>query len=262
MSTRDELLLEYGDMPEGSSISGGLCPSCEGGSSGERTLSVTKEDGTIKWYCHRASCGFKGVESSGGGSRYGYTKPVATRGFAGRTFIRTSQAVPEEIQEVLKQRYSITQSHIARWRIGWDEEAQRLVIPVLGPNGEELGAVLRTLDSNIAPKSKSHTEENALSWYVNPRATRSGIIVVEDQWSSIRSADYMNSCALMGTNINESRMEEIRSLQQPVYLALDNDAWNVAVKYAIQYRPIRLVRLGKDIKDLSDEELRTLIVSL
>ena len=258
MSARDELLLAYDLLESGTSIAGELCPACKGGSTGERTLSISKEDGQLKWYCHRSSCGFRGIEAAGRRS-YSITKPVSTRGFTGRTFIRTCEAVPETIQKVLTQRYQIDQSHLSRWNIGWDADSQRLVIPVLGPTGEELGAVLRTLDKAITPKSKSHIEENALSWHMNPRATHSGVIVVEDQWSAIRSADYMNSCALMGTNINESRMEEIRSLKQKVYLALDADAWNVAVKYAIKYKPMQLVRLTKDIKDLNDEELKELM---
>jgi len=38
-----------------------LCPQCGGGSSKERSLSLAVEtNGVIKFYCHRAACGFQG----------------------------------------------------------------------------------------------------------------------------------------------------------------------------------------------------------
>jgi hypothetical protein len=66
-------------------------------------------------------------------------------------------------------------------------------------------------------------EQGVIAWYTN-RTTRA-LIIVEDQLSAIRASDY--------------------------------------VKYAKQYRTylgLRLLRLDKDIKDMSDKEAAALLV--
>lgn len=119
--------------------------------------------------------------------------------------------------------------------------------------------MLRALD-NRKPKVVSHTEKGAIAWYVN-RITP-GVIIVEDQLSALRASAYLTSVALLGTNLSEERVEEIRKVAKgQVYLALDNDAIQTAVKYVVKYRsvlPMRLLRLDKDIKDMQQEELEAL----
>ena len=261
MSIRDELLLSYDGLGDGITLAGELCPACRGGSTEECTLSVTKEDGKLKWYCHRASCEFAGAEYSGSNySRPSTTKQVSCRGVVGRILAKRSEAIPDSIKEELFQKYSITDTHTARWGIGWDEQSRRIVLPVLGTNQEQLGAALRTLDKTVKPKTLSHTEQGAMAWYTNH--TTKALIIVEDQLSAIRSADYMNSCALLGTNLSDERMEVIREAKfSPIYLALDKDAWSVAVKYAIKYR-LQLLRLNKDIKNMTNEEASCLLSGL
>ena len=129
--------------------------------------------------------------------------------------------------------------------------------------GERLGCVLRALDGR-QPKTLTHTEQGAISWHVNH--TTDGVIIVEDQFSAIRASDYLTSVALLGTNLNEERVAEIKAAGLgPVYLALDADAWQVAVRYAVKYRSElrpQLLRLAKDIKDQSKEELDHLFASI
>jgi len=100
-----------------------------------------------------------------------------------------------------------------------------------------------------------------MAWYTN-RTTRT-LIIVEDQLSAIRASDYVNSVALLGTNLNQERATEIREAGlRPAYLALDKDAWELSVRYAKQYRTylgLQLLRLDKDIKDMTDEEAGDLL---
>lgn len=136
-------------------------------------------------------------------------------------------------------------------------------MPVRGYEGEELGVMLRALDGR-KPKAVSHTEKGVMAWYINH--TTPGIIIVEDQLSAVRASRYLSSVALLGTNLSEERVAEIRKTRNsPVYLALDNDAISSAVKYVVKYRsvlPLQLVRLDKDIKDHSAEELDVLMGTL
>jgi hypothetical protein len=174
----------------------------------------------------------------------------------GRTIARNSAVVPEQAKQLLGRQYGITETHLARYSVGWDEGTDRLCLPVSDFQGERTGVVLRSL-SGQQPKSLTHTEQGAISWFTNHTAP--GVIIVEDQFSAIRASDFLTSVALLGTNLNDERVAEIKaSGLRPVYLALDADAWTVAVRYAIKYRSelgIRLLRLEKDIKDMSNEEL-------
>ena len=44
-----------------------VCPVCEGGSDHEKSLAITRFDNiTVKWFCHRASCGARGESYSPG----------------------------------------------------------------------------------------------------------------------------------------------------------------------------------------------------
>lgn len=259
MNVREQVLLEYEGLQEGQGVAGDTCPVCQGGGTRERSFSVTRRDGTLYFKCHRASCAFSGAATSYRGSDYGArTKVPECRGTVGRTILRESSPLDEITKNFLRQTYSIREEHVAKWGIGWDDESSSLVLPVYDRENNCLGVNLRFLDGR-KPKTKLHTEDGAISWYVNP--TAAGIIIVEDQLSAIRASDYLTSVALLGTHFNEERAVAIKeSGLQPVYLALDRDAWDRAVKYAIAFRyliRLRLLRITKDLKDTTDEELST-----
>lgn len=257
MNVREQLLLEYESLLEGMSLAGERCPACDGGSTGEASLSVSKREGVLLWKCHRASCGIAGAANASGSSDRGAaTRIPDTRGVVGRTIERTCNVVGPHARQLLSSKYCITADHIAKWSLGWDDETNRLVIPVTDFRSERLGVALRSLDGAV-PKTKTHTEKDAISWFVNHTAR--GVIIVEDQFSAIRASDYLTSVALLGTHLNEERVSEIRnSGLTPVWLALDNDAFAKAVGYRIKYRnslnPI-VLKLNKDLKDLTNQEL-------
>lgn len=264
MNVREQMLLEYEGLSDGTTLAGEQCPTCRGGNTGEGSLSVSKREGLLLWKCHRASCGIAGAANASGSANVRErTRVPETRGVVGRTIERSSNVVGPHDRQLLLSKYGITENHIARWSLGWDDETNRLVVPVQDVRSERLGVVLRALDGSV-PKSKSHTEKDAISWFVNHSVP--GVIVVEDQFSAIRAADYITAVALLGTHLNEERVHEIRSSGfTPVYLALDADAFNKAVHYRIKYRsslnPV-LVKLEKDLKDHDNQELSDFFAGL
>ena len=264
LSPRDKVLLDYAHLIDGETINGEVCPYCKGGTSGDRSLSVSRRGGSLLWICYRASCPFRGGSSPlGSSSEARGTKVPDTRGTVGRWIAREAEGLPSEVAESLRLRYEITASHVANAGFGWDTETSRLVMPVRSYEGEELGVMLRALDDR-KPKVVSHTEKGAIAWYVN-RITP-GVIIVEDQLSAVRASDFLTSVALLGTNLSDERVMEIKKAGLgPVYLALDNDAVASAVKYVVKYRgvlPMRLVRLDKDIKDMTHEEATALFTGI
>lgn len=265
MNVYESLLLDYAHLRDGDTQGGELCPVCRGGNTQERTLVVSVRHETLLWLCYRASCGFKGARNIGGRSNHLHTgtNPVSCRGAVGREILRHTGRLPQEIREDLRSRYGITEAHESLFAIGWDNTTNRLSIPVRNFRSEPLGVVLRSLNG-AKPKTLTHTEKDSLSWFVNHTAR--GVIIVEDQFSAIRASDYLTSVALLGTHLNEQRVAEIKaSGLSPVYLALDADAWQKAVGYAIKYRSQlkpQLIRLTKDIKDMNTDELSLLIKGL
>lgn len=258
MNVQDQITLEFSDLPDGFTAAGELCPVCRGGATKERTLSVTRREGRLYWKCHRASCAFAGSDAVGFVSNHIKTQAVQCRGVVGREYARHAGPVSQAFREYLREKYCITERHISRFGIGWDEDTDRLVLPVQDAQSNLLGVNLRSL-SNQQPKSKLHVESGALSWYIN--RTTPGVIIVEDQFSAIRASDYLSSVALLGTHFNEDNAYYIKKhARGPVYLALDADAWNQAVRLVVQHRgilPMRLVKLPKDLKDMGDEELNS-----
>lgn len=257
ISPRDRVLLDYAYLIDGETINGEVCPYCKGGTSGDRSLSVSRRGGSLLWICYRASCPFRGGSSPlGSSSEARGTKVPDTRGTVGRWIAREAEGLPSEVAESLRLRYEITASHVANAGFGWDTETSRLIMPVRSYEGEELGVMLRALDDR-KPKVVSHTEKGAIAWYVN-RITP-GVIIVEDQLSAVRASDFSSSAALLGTNLDEARVLAIKNTKlSPVWLVLDNDAVSTAVRYVVKYRhvlPMILVVPPKDLKDMGEQEL-------
>lgn len=256
MNARDSILLDYSHLQEGETVTGEMCPACNGGINGDQALAVSRRDGRLLWICYRASCNFKGSSNSSVG--YTGTQSVSTRGATGRWIAREAEQLPEGMAELLLQRYTIGAKEVARAKIGWHEG--RATLPVLTLAGELDGCTMRSFDG-AKPKSLSHTEPDALAWYRNRGSDT--LVIVEDQLSAIVASKYVNAVALLGTNLNQARATEIRKARfSRVLLALDADAFDKAVGYVRKYRsylPMELLRLDKDIKDSTDVEVQQLL---
>lgn len=263
MNLRDRLILEYNDLAEGETRAGQMCPMCEGGTNGKRTLSVSREGGVLLWHCHRMSCPFSGRWEGRSFNAIRRTQPQQVRGVVGRTYVRDSEAIPEDVKALLYDRLLLDDRLIAKGKLGWLKEKNRVVQPILGVDGEVLGCALRAIDGST-PKSLTHSEPGAMSWYTNRES--SNLIIVEDIFSAIRASSYMNSVALLSTHLNDDRVEAIKEAGfDEAFIALDRDAFGKSVQYAAKFRSrLRLipVQLSKDVKDMTYEEADDLFASL
>lgn len=261
MNLRDRFILEYNDLSEGETRAGQLCPYCEGGSSGKRTLSISRTNGILLWHCHRDSCPFSGRWGGRAGISKQGKKPA--RGMVGWTYVRTASSIPEDTKDYLQQQLLLTDRHIAKAQLGWDTETSRLVQPVFTYDGEVAGCCLRALDGR-EPKSKSHTEEGVMAWYTNRNSQQ--LIIVEDIFSAIRASDYMNSVALLSTHLNDERVEAIKEAGfDRAFIALDRDAYLKSIQYVRMFRSFLSlvpIKLDKDIKNMTNEEAEQLFNEL
>lgn len=160
--------------------------------------------------------------------------------------------------EILQRRYFLNNRQLSQ--LGWASQEERVVLPVKDWEGELLGAVLRS-ESGALPKAKSHTEEDAVACYRN--YSSNDCIIVEDIYSALRASEYMNAVALLGTNLNASRVNSIKQQQfSRVFLALDADVFDKVIGYVATYRSVlrmQPVKLEKDIKNMSHQELEEFI---
>lgn len=99
-----------------------------------------------------------------------------------------------------------------------------------------------------------------MAWYKFSRRSKY-LIIFEDQMSAIRMATKFHTAALLGVNLSESKAEELIKVHKEyenIFICLDNDATFAGIKLQLKWRdkiPNLLVRgLGKDVKDMTDEE--------
>lgn len=255
-----EVILEYSNFAPGDTVSGQLCPSCKGGSSRERSMSVGRTDDWLWWRCHRASCGYKGAHQFGALGPKQSTKQAELSKLTYNTsklvcvsqLAKTLNLKPESIE-------------FARWQ--WTKEYDgRVVMPVFAPDGSRRGDNLRSYDTG---RSKNLTnrfkDEPFMCWY-KQSLYPSTCIVVEDQSSALRCSEVTGwaGVALMGTDLSYAKARELKaSGVKNFVLSLDQDATAKAVTTVIQYRSmlqnLRLIALDKDIKNMNAQEFELYI---
>lgn len=266
-----------------------LCPSCDGGASKERSLSLdVATNGVIKFYCHRAVCNFQGSCYSHSG-------------------LQVNERAPEILANVNRLNpldadlYPLGAKDLdyfeGRYRIGRDRAgaairrtASRYALAIFTPAGAIRGWITRRPygdspadttasrnDSQYSAKALTFMErdEPVQSWYHTQSRTGGydkGVFLVEDQLSAMRLIEYFeaelpsdsaSAVALLGTGVNASKVAEIQR-QKPcrVSICLDKDATGAAFamarKWGQAFNHTRVIVLEKDIKDCSDDEIAEL----
>lgn len=241
----------------GHNQSGMLCPACEGGRSGERSLSVTRTGFLAMLYCHRAGCGYSAAIPTDASAVF---EPPA---FKPRPFRGELCTPSSALRLYLEHFYGISEDTVWVYTKGVVGTDDRVYMPVYGPRGEDRGGVLRMLDGS-KPKTISFltTDQPKLAWYHPPErfngAPAPPIVLVEDQLSAMRCAQLgYGAAALMGTSLNQEKMDEVDRVagDRPVLLALDKDAFGKATGYAKRWPRLRVVLLDHDIKDSDDADV-------
>jgi len=238
-----------------------ICPRCGGGSTEEKSLSVTRsEDGVLLWQCFRDKCPEKKGDSS----------------------VDSSYIPSLERKEVRKPRKvfdgttkALTDTHLARLKAMWGIESPpywyytpdyggRIAMSIRGPKYTHRGWVLRDIRGVARTKAYTFLEEGqeSLSWYKNhsDRPT----VLVEDIPSAVRASHYVNSVALIGTAIGLDKALEIAQYAtRPIVIALDQDAtaksFQHAERYGLMWDGPEILTLNKDMKDMSHDELQELL---
>ncbi len=237
------------------------CPKCDGGRTGEISLSVygadsgegRKMSGAIRLHCWRASCGWTAVTLSSMSEvkmQSGKIKPPKVY----RDPLSNIKGM--QVQE-LRFIYGLKQSSYVPhgWKVGEDEA---LVMPILCPVGGVRGHATRTFTKPKRCYTYKATAQPWLDWWTGDRD--GPLVIVEDTLSACRlSGLEIQAVALLGTGMTVEQAQEIKaysSANSCVYLALDRDAFNKAIhmrrrhKHILDLRPICLM---EDIKNIPED---------
>lgn len=245
----------------GESQSGIVCPACNGGATHEGSLHLRRENDFVFYRCYRASCNFAGrVRVSG-------TVELRAARAKRREFVTDPDRLTDEAREYLLNRYLLSDEEFRRAGMGSTTRygvKGRVYIPTYRLDGTVRGYVARDISGEQQPKAlsfKFRDDEPSLHWY-SKKGSKS-CVLVEDAFSALRCSSYLTSGALLGTELPEVGVDEVRrACFSEVFLALDKDATKKAVKLALRYRdvlPMTVVPLPKDLKDMGREELEAFV---
>lgn len=243
-----------------------VCPFCQGGSTGERCMSIVRTaEGIVKYICHRAKCGMAGRSNTPATEVAGKAQPprLSTREVNLRPIDRRER-------KLIFDTWGMAETEWNRGQWSWDDNTDRLAMPVLGYRGSLRGLVLRSLTGE-SPKVLNVQWEDGpfLSWYYGTTGSyqhRARLLVVEDIPSAVKVSSiytpFVRMCALNGTHISQDGLKELigSGYEDSVVLALDEDASEKALAYsrelALHLGRVRVLLLHRDLKNMNEKEIR------
>jgi len=272
---RNEVLLIGDRLHNGGQVSGEVCPKCRGGLSGEKSLSVVREGSAVSWHCHRSSCDFTGAH---GVPLTEESLSTAVPPAARRHYPPKLVGVPNSILDLLEEKYRISRQDVKRQGFMWSYmDGGRLAMPIKTRWMNEIGHSFRSL-RGASPKNRillyAGVGNPSMSWYMGKNEMAGAlfnvklpVVVVEDQLSAIRASSFANSVALLGTNLSNVKAVDITKVgAKHVIIAFDKDASASAARYVRQFNPffekLSMVQLEKDLKDSTDDEIRSILSSV
>lgn len=234
------------------------CPACNGGSSQERSLSITLcDDGTLRWQCFRAKCDLNSGTNAQV-QRGPKTEPLVK---PRKKFDGVVQDLDDYYREWILKNWGIAEPE--HW---WytPEYGGRIAMSVRSPKYLHRGWVLRDITGRARTKALTYMDKNeeSLSWYKVDR--NAPTVIVEDIPSAVRASGCgVNAVALLGTSIGVDKAIEIANNSQRVIVALDNDAialsFRYAKKYSLLWGDVSVLPLSIDMKNMKYNELQELL---
>ena len=248
MSYNTDIIILGSELSEGQSLRA-TCPACQGGTTNELSLSITRNEGIV-WQCFRSKCGIKGSTNGVSFGKGIETKPERI------TWEGTTHELPEKVAQRVQELWGLHNPEGWYWTTDF---GGRVAMSVWSPSGSQRGWVLRSLGGG---GTKALTYGEGPSWYI--KHTAGPTYIVEDIPSAVRVSLYANAVALLGTRISLENAVEIGTYStRPTTIALDQDATSTAFRHAKRYNLLlntpHIMPLQRDFKNMSEEELiRTL----
>lgn len=264
-------------LQEGEQTRDLLCPNCSGGLGKEKSFSIRKEKGDIKFRCWRASCGIRGFLPFNG-SIFQDSRSIPELESKDHVYARHFQGsltrLNEEGYAFFKEKFDLEEADLAQGEVRYVPDSNRYSFPVYGPEYMMRGTSLRTFEDNTNFPKWDHypvrRDINWIGWHIRPCNTHNQqrLAVVEDPISSLKVSRHFMCTYLNGTSMNMDKMLEIMRVgrQRGVTIALDKDATAKAIDILREWRfflgaQAICVPIDKDLKYASDKEIKEIFTT-
>lgn len=261
-SWNDGILHEGSTLQIGETSRQLLCPRCNGGMGKERAFNISRSADGLLYFCHRASCDFRGFIPTGRLS----VAPTGKLLEGLRKFNHPIAPLPIEMGLYLHDRYGLTGGELNANQFGWWPDARRVILPMLDDRGSRIGILARSYNGD-KPKTLRFWEEEAPKlafpaitedvgrWYGG-----GPVVVVEDMLSAIKVQRHSPCVALCGTWLGHPEAVYLSRRYNRLFIMLDPGAEQAALRiqrnYGLLFDEVRVLGgYAEDPKDLSDDKL-------
>lgn len=166
-------------------------------------------------------------------------------------------------------KYSITQEEQFKYKIGWSDIYESLVLPCFDIAGNLLISQRRYFGSESFSKYITKGYPESVIWTARPAIADSrpdphssyngSIVIVEDFISAIKVGRQREATPLFGSSLALNKIKQLSDRWEEVVFWLDYNKTKEAMKYRIKSGPyfnsVWVVATEKDPKDYSDADI-------
>lgn len=137
---------------------------------------------------------------------------------------------------------------------------ESFVYPMYDRLGYQIGVVDRAYNGRN-PKAITYYFDDTSPSLHFPVGEKKGdaIVIVEDTISAIKSARYIDSCAVLSANLTDFNAQFLQENYNKLIILLDGDAFSQAIKLKKQYElffdEVIVKYLPQDIKNMNNNEV-------
>ena len=236
-----------------------ICPFCQ--AQHEKKLCITRTEVGYLFHCFRASCGKNGVVGE-------YYKSPLKEDKGNKEYRRYEGFllnIPEPLWKSQVSKYDISLQQLKLQGIKYAVDEDRMYYPVFNFLGYQIGETLKAI-GNAEPKNLTNRWcDTPLIHFPTGQRVSNKIVLVEDHLSAIKVGENYQCAALMGTYLTEAGFNLLKRHQlHTIIVMLDGNALLAAYRMANKYGAFAEFKIintpeGKDPKDLSYEQIKTLI---
>lgn len=191
-------------------------------------------------------------------------------------------ALPADYSLVLRQdagawlaKYGITDDERMRFKIGWSDIYESLVLPAFDVSGNLLLCQRRYFGMESYPKYITKGFPESVVWTTHPRVvdTRSDprdtyngtLVLTEDFVSAVKVGREFEASPLWGSSLSLGQIKRLADRWEELVLWLDFNKTKEAMKYRLKAAPyfnaVRVVATEKDPKDYDTKQIRDFLSS-
>lgn len=241
-----------------------VCPYCE--ARHEQSMIIRREVEGLHARCYRAKCprSYTFITSLPSSDWLGKQKQ---RTFSPKYYTKECIDPPWEILHYINDMYEISPEEVEYYHFKYNEEENRLVMPIVNIHGYEIGMQTKALSSVVSgPKAISYffNEGEKAHFVIKPEFYNSStIVLVEDILSATKVGRLLPACALLSHGLTPDVANLLAANFSTMVVMLDPDALTKAVgikhKYSLFFRNFSIIQLSKDPKDSPFTELQQIL---